>query len=239
MTTAHTQTGSESSERDPTVSIDSEPADAPAARTESSGMGAAYTVLPVLLIALPVVTLVLLIVVLPIRDGMRDGDRAEETYRNFQSATYSARWGIDSEFYEARASLDSDLYSLDSALWSVGLDLGSLAYDLGAESRPRVRSMEDEIDARRDEVDQLRRSADARFARLQDNVDARLGGLEDMADGAVDAHWDESGRRYSRNMRIATGALWGVVGVMFVVGMAALWVSWRNYRALAKQAGRM
>lgn len=239
MTTAHTQTGSESPERDPAVSIDSEPAAAPAARTESSGMGVACTVLPVLLIAAPLVALVLLIVVLPIRDGMRDGDRAEETYRNFQAATYSARWGVDSEIYEVRASLDSDLYSLDSALWSVGLDLGSLAYDLGAESRPRVRAMEDEIDARRDEVDQLRRSADARFARLQDSVDARLGGLEDMADGAVDARWDESGRRYSRNIRIATGVLWGIAAVMFVVGMAALWLSWRDYRALAKPAGGM
>ena len=239
MTTAHTQTGSESSERDPTASIGSEPADAPAARTESSGMGVAYTVLPVLLIAVPVVALVLLIVVLPIRDGMRDGDRAEETYRNFQSATYSARWGIDSEIYEVRASLDSDLYSLDSALWSVSLDLGSLAYDLGAESRPRIRAMEDQIDARRDEVDQLRRSADARFAWLQDSVDARLGGLEDMADGAVDAHWDEGTRRHSRNMRIAMGVLWGIFVAMFVVAMTGLWVSWRDYRAFAKPAGGM
>lgn len=239
MTTAHTQTGSESPERDPAVSIDSEPADAPAARAEPSGWDVAYAAFLVLLIAVPVVALMLLIVVLPIRDGMRDSDSAEETYRNLQSATYSTRWKIDGEIYEVRASLDSDLYSLDSALWSVGLDLGSLAYDLGADSRPRIREVEDAIDAHRDEVDQFRRSADARFARLQDSVDARLGGLEDLADGAVDAHWDEGTRRHSRNMRIAMGVLSGIVAVMFVVGMTGLWVSWRDYRALAKPAGGM
>ena len=232
MTTAHTQTG------DPTASIDSGIAGAPAARAKPSGQSAVYIVLLVLLVAALLGFFVLIMVVLPIRDGKRDRASAEETYTSLQSATYSARWRTDSEIGEVGRSLDSDLYSLDAALWSAGFDLGSLSSSLGADFRPRVRELMDEIDARRDEVDQLRRSAEARFERLQDSVDARLGELEDMADGAVDAHWDEGSRRFSRNMRIVIGALWVIAAGFLVVAIAGLWASWREYRARSQPVAR-
>ena len=80
MTTAQTpMTGSGPSERDPTIGIDSETADAPATRAEPSGWGAAYTALLVLLLGPAVVAFVLLLVVLPIRDGKKDGDSAART----------------------------------------------------------------------------------------------------------------------------------------------------------------
>ena len=237
MTTAQTpMTGSGPPERDPTVGIDSETADAPATRAEPSGWGAAYTALLVLFLGTAVVAFVLLVVVLPIRDGKKDGDSARETYRNFQSLTYSARWRIDSEIRDVRWGLDSDLYSLDSALWSVGLDLGSLSYDLGADSRPRIRELEGQVDASRDEVDRLRLAADARFEQLQDSVDARLGELEGVADSAVDSHRDESSRRFSRDGRIIMGVLWGVAAVLFVMAMAGLWATWRDSRARTQPA---
>lgn len=230
MTTTHTQTG------DPTASIDSGIAGAPAARAEPSGQGAAYTVLPVLLVAALLGFLVLIMVVLPIRDGRKDRASAEETYTSLQSATYSARWRTGSEINDVRWGLDSDLYSLDAALWSVGLDLGSLSSSLGADFRPRVRELEGQVDASRDEVDQLQRSVDARFARLQDSVDARLGELEDIADSAVDSHWDESSRRFSRNMRIVIGTLW-VIGVgFFAMAIAGSWAAWRDSRARTQPA---
>lgn len=231
MTTAQTPvTGSGPPERDHTTGIDSESADLPGTRAELSGWDAACTAFLVLLVGLAVIAFVMLFVVLPIRDGMRDGDSAEETYRSFQSLSHSARWRIDSEIDEVRRGLDSDLYSFDSALWSVGLDLGSLAYDLGPDSRPRIRELEGQVDASRDEVDRLRLSADARFERLQDSVDARLGELEDVADGAVDSQWDESSRRFSRDSRIVLGVLWGVAAVLFVMAMAGLWATLRGGR---------
>ena len=237
MTTAQTpMTGSGPPERDPTIGIDSETADASATRAEPSGWDAAYLALLVLLIGPAVVAFVLLLIVLPIRDGKKDGDSARETYNNLQSLTYSARWRIDSEINEVRRGLASDLYSLDSALWSVGLDLGSLTYDLGADSRPRIRELEGQVDASRDEVDRLRLSADARFERLQDSVDARLGELEGVADGAMDAHWDESSRRFSRNMRIVTGTLWVIGASFFAMAIAGLWASWRDSRARTQPA---
>ncbi len=237
MTTAQTpMTGSGPPERDPTIGIDSETADAPAIRAEPSGWDAAYLALLVLLIGPAVVAFVLLLVVLPIRDGKKDGDSARETYSNLQSLTYSARWRIDSEINEVRRGLASDLYSLDSALWSVGLDLGSLTYDLGADSRPRIRELEGQVDASRDEVDRLRLSADARFERLQDSVDARLGELEGVVDSAVDSQWDESTRRFSRNMRIVTGTLWVIGASFFAMAIAGLWASWRDSRARTQPA---
>jgi hypothetical protein len=229
-------TGSGPPERDPTVGIDSKTADAPATRAEPSGWDAAYTALLVLFIGTAVVAFVLLLVVLPIRDGKKDEDSARETYRNFQSLTYSARWRIDSEIRDVRWGLDSDLYSLDSALWSVGLDLGSLTYDLGADSRPRIRELEGQVDASRDEVDRLRLSAEAQFERLQDSVDARLGELEGVADSAVDSHWDESSRRFSRDGRIIMGALWAIAAGFLAVAIAGLWTSWRDGRAHTQPA---
>ncbi len=230
MTTAHSQAG------DPTASIDSGTAGALAARAEQSGWGALHTAFLMLLIAPPVVALVLVMIVLPIRDGKRDGDSARETYSNLQSLTYSARWRTDSEIRDVRWNLNSDLYSLDSALWSVGLDLGSLTYDLGADSRPKIRELEGQVEASRDEVDRLRLSADARFERLQDSVDARLGELEGVADGAMDAHWDESSRRFSRDMRIVTGTLWVIGATFFAMAIAGLWASWRDSRARTQPA---
>ena len=237
MTTAQTpMAGSGPPERDPTVGIDSETAGAPATRAEPSGWGAAYAALLVLLIGTAVIAFVLLFVVLPIRDGNKDGDSAEETYRNFQSLSHSARWRIDSEIDEVRRGLDSDLYSLDSTLWSVGFDLGSLSSSLGADLRPRVQELEGQVDASRDEVDRLRLSADARFEQLQDSVDARLGELEGVADSAVDAHSDESSRRFSRDGRIITGVLWVVGAGFFAMAIAGLWASWRDSRARTQPA---
>lgn len=237
MTTAQTPiTGSGPPERDPTIGIDSGTAGAPAARAEPSGWDTAYAVFLLLLIGTAAVAFVLVMIVLPIRDGKRDGDSARETYSNLQSLTYSARWRTDSEIRDVRRGLDSDLYSLDSALWSVGLDLGSLTYGLGADSRPRIRELEGQVDASRDEVDRLRHSADARFERLQDSVDARLGELEGVADGAMDAHWDESSRRFSRNMRIVIGVLWVIAAGFLAMVIAGLWATWRDSRARTQPA---
>ena len=186
-----------------------------------------------------VVALLLLLVILPIRDGMKARDSARETYGELHSVSYAAGWETDSEIYSVRASLDNDLYSLDSGLWSVGLDLGALAHDVGADSRPGIRELQDAIGARRDELHQLRRSVDARFAQLEDSAEARFGGLEGAADAALDGHWDESSRRSSRDTRIVMGALWVMVAVPLAFGLAGLWVSWRGHRALAQPAEGM
>ena len=181
-----------------------------------------------------VVALLLFLAVLPVRDGMKARDSAQQTYGELHSMSYAARWETDSEINSVRASLDSSLTSLDYGLWSVGLDLGSLAHDVGADSRSRVRELEDAIDAYNDEIRQLRRSADAQFERLQDSVDARLGELEGAADSALDGHWDESSRRYSRDMRIVTAALGATAVVLFAFGLAGLWISRLSRRDLAQ-----
>ena len=185
------------------------------------------------LVGPPAAALLLLLVVLPIRDGTKARDSAQETYGEFRSMSYAARWGTDSEIGSVRASLDSDLSSLDSGLWSVGSGLGSLAY-VGADSRPRVRELEDAIDARRDELRQLRRSADAQFEQLQDSVQARFGEFEGAADAALDRHWDESGRRFSRDMRIVMAALGATTAVLLAFWLAGLWISRLGRRDLAQ-----
>lgn len=201
--------------------------------------GSADVVLLVLIGAPAVVALVLLLVILPILDGRKAQDSAGETYSEMHSMSYTAGWETDGEIRSVQASLHSDLSSLDSGLWSVGFDLGSLAYDVEAESRPRVRELEDAVDARRAELRQIRHSADARFDELRDSVEARLSGFEDAADAALDDHWGESSRQFSRDTRIILGALGFMVVVGLVFGSAGLWLNWRDSRALARQAEGM
>ena len=100
----------------------------------------------------------------------------------------------------------------------MGFDLGSLAYDVGPESSPSVKELEAAVDARRDELRQLRRSADARLDQFRDNVKARLGGLEEAADAALDDHWDDSSQRFSRNWRILMGWFWALLAVVLGLG---------------------
>ena len=186
------------------------------------------------LIGPPAVALLLLLVVLPIRDGTKARDSARETYGELHSMSYAAGWEARSEIGSVRSSLDSDLSSLDSGLWSVGSGLGPLAHDVGVDSRPRVRELEDAIDARRDELRQLRRSADAQFEQLQDSVEARFGELEGAADAALDGHWDESGRRFSRDTRIVLAALGATAAVLLAFWLAGLWISRLSRRDLAQ-----
>ena len=204
-----------------------------ATRRMASGWGASG-IACLLLLGVTAVALLLLLVVLPIRDGMKASDSAWETYSELHSMSYEAGWKIDSEIYSLQASLGGDLSALDSGLWSVGFDLGSFAYDVGPESRPRVQELEAAMDARRDELRQLQRSADARFDEFRDSVEARLGGLEEAADAALDDHWDDSSRRFSRNGRILMGWFLALVAVVLGLGLVELWVSWRDRRALAQ-----
>ena len=232
---------SESPEGNSAPDPDPDVAGSPVIRTEAlvprgtaSEQGASDVAFLLLFGGPAVVALLLLLVVLPVRDGMKARDSAQETYGELRSMSYAARWETRSEIGSVRSSLDSDLSSLDSGLWSVGFDLGSLAHDVGADSRSRVRELEDAIDARRDELRQLRRSADAQFERLRDSVDARLGELEGAADSALDGHWDESSRRYSRNMRIVMAALGATTVVLLAFGLAGLWISRLSRRDLAQ-----
>ena len=202
------------------------------------GLGAAGIAALVLIVG-AVVALLLVLVVFPIWDGMKARDGAWETYSELHSMSYEAGWKIDSEIRSVQASLDGDLSGLDSGLWSVGFDLGSLAYDVGAESRPRVQELEDAMGARRGELRQLRRSADARFEQLRDSVEARLGGLEEAADAALDDHWDNSSRRFSRDGWIVLGWFGALAAVLLGLSLVGLWMSWRDYRALARPAGGM
>ena len=241
-----------------TEHTDSEPSERSSASnpdpgvSETPGMGAgaltaqgmasewrASGIASLLLLGVTAAALLLLFVVLPIWDAMRARDGAWETYSELHSMSYEAGWKVDSAINSVQASLDGDLSSLDSGLWSVGFDLGSLAYEVEAESRPRVQELEGAIGARRDELRQLRRLADARFDQLRDRVEARLGGIEDAADAALDDHWDDSSRRFSRNDRIVMGWLGTLVAVFLALGLAGLWLAWRDSRALAHTAGRM
>ena len=178
--------------------------------------------------------LLLLLVVLPIRDGTKARDSARETYSGLHSMSYAAVWEVDSEIHAVQASLDGDLYSLDSGLWSLGLDASSLAYDVGTDTRPRVRELEKAVDARRDELRQIRRSADAQFEQLRDSVDARLTEIEDAADAALDKDWDESSRRFSRDTRIVMAALGATAAVLLAFWLAGLWISRLSRRDLAQ-----
>lgn len=236
------QTGSRSPEpddaRDPALDV-AEGSDrrggALAPRGTALERGSAAVVI-VLLVGLPIVVVFMLLVILPILDGKKSDDSAWETYNELHSMSYRAGWETDSEIRSVQASVDSGLSSLDSGLWPVSLDLGSLAYDVGSESRPRVRELEDAVNAHQDELRQFRRSVDARFDELRASVEARLDGLEDATDGARDDHWDESSRRFDRDGRIIMGALWYILIVFLVTGLTGIWVSWRDYRALAQPA---
>jgi hypothetical protein len=238
------QTGSQSPEDNDSRSHAPDVAGVPAAwgeelapRGAALEWGSAGVVL-LLLIGLPIVVVfLLLLVILPIRDGKKSDESAWETYSELHSMSYRASWETDSEIYSVQASLDSGLSALDWGLWSVSLDLGSLAYDGGFETRPGARELEDAINAHQDELRQFRRSADARFDELRDSVAARLGGLEDATDGALDDHWDESSRRFDRDGRIVMGALWFIFFVCLATGLTGLWVSWHNCRALVQPAG--
>lgn len=211
----------------------SEGAAALATRRMASGWGA-YGTACLLVLSVTAVALLLLLVVLPIRDGMKATDSAWQTYSELHSMSYEAGWKIDSEIYSVQASLDGDLSALESGLWSVGFDLGSLAYDVGPESRPSVQELEAAVDARRDELRQLRRSVDTRFDQFRDSVEARLGGVEEAADAALDDHWDDSSRRFSRNGRILMGWSGALIAVVLGLGLVELWMSWRDRRALAQ-----
>ena len=206
-------------------------------RTES-GLGASG-IACLLVLGVTAVALLLLLVVLPIRDGNKARDSAWQTYSELHSMSYEAGWRIDSEIYSAQGSLHGDLSALDSGLWSVGFDLGSLAYDVGPESRPGVQELEAAMDARRDELRQLQRSADARFDQLRESVEARLGGLEEAADAAMDDHWDDSSWRFSRDGRILMGWLGALVAVAVGRGAVGLWMSRRDRRAVAESAQGM
>ena len=220
------------------ASVQAARGEAPAGRATAFERGSAEAVLPLLVGLAAILTLLLLAMILRTRDGSESHDSAPETYSELRSMSYSAGWKTDSEIYSVQASLDRDLYSLDSGLRSVGLDLGSLAYDVGSESRPRVREVEDAVDAHRDELRQFRRSVDARFDELRDSVEARLGGIEDAADAALDDHWAES-RRRSRNSRTFLGPWW-FLGIGTVVSvLVGWWAYWRESRALAQPAEGM
>ena len=181
-----------------------------------------------------VVALLLLFVVFPVRDGGKARDAARETYFELASLSRTARWETEGEIRSVHTSLNSDLYSFDSGLWSVGLDLGSLTYDVGVGAGPRVRELEDAVDARRDEFSGLRSSADARFGQLQAGVEERLSELEEAADAALDDHWDESSRRFSRNMWILMVCLWATAAVVVAFGLLGVWGSWRDSRSLSQ-----
>lgn len=236
MTTDQPHTSPESSEQAPAAVPDVWPSD-----RSSAGIGRLWVIAtPLGVIAvLTVVAFLLLLVVLPVWDGMKARDGDWETFSELHSMSSAEGWRIDSEISSVRTSVDGELYSLDSGLWSLGSDAGSLAYDVGADSRPRVWEFKDAIDAQRDELLGVRRSVDARFDELRDSVAARLGELEDATGAARDVDWDESSRRYDRDARIIEGWLWAIFVVLSASVLAGLWVSWRDYRALAKPAGGM
>lgn len=246
MTTDQPHTSPESSEHAPAAGAGSEnagvavpsvqPSDRSSAGTERFWVIATpYGVITVLTF----VAALLVLVILPIWDGMKARDGDWETFSELHSMSSEAVWKIDSETSSVQASVDGELYSLDTGLWSLGSDVGSLAYDVGADSRSRVREFQDAIDAHRDELRGVRRSVDARFDQLRDSVAARLGELEDATSAARDDDWDESNRKYDRDMRIIMGWLWSMLAVLLASGLVGIWVSWREYRALAKPAGGM
>ena len=244
MTADQPHTSSESSEQAPAAGADSENARVAVPSVQPSDRSSAGTewlwviVTPLgVITVLTVVAFLLLLVVLPIWDGMKARDGDWETFSELHSMSSAAAWRIDSEIYSVGRSVDGELYSLDSGLWSLGSDAGSLAYDVGADSRPRVREFKDAIDAHRDELRGVRRSVGVRFDQLRDGVAARLGELEDATGAARDDDWDESSRRYDRDGWIFEGWLWSMLAVLLASGLAGMWVSWRNYRALAKPAG--
>lgn len=236
MTADQPHTSPESSEQAPAAVPGVRPSDRSSAGTERLWVIA--TPLGVITV-LTVIAFLLLLVVLPIWDGMKARDGDWETFSELHSVSSEAGWRIDSEISSVQASVDGELYSLDSGLWSLGSDASSLAYDVGADSRPRVREFKDAIDAHRDELRGVRRSVDARFDQLRDSVAATLGELEDATGAARDDDWDESSRRYDRDARIIEGWLWAIFAVLSASVLAGLWVSWRDYRALAKPAGGM
>ena len=244
MTTDQPQASPESSEQAPAADSENVRVAVPGVRPpDRSSSGTEWlwvfaTPLGVIAV-LTVVAFLLLLVVLPIWDGMKARDGDWETFSELHSMSSAAGWRIDSEISSVQASVDGELYSLDSGLWSLGSDAGSLAYDVGADSRPRVREFKDAIDAHRDELRGVRRSVDARFDQLRDSLAARLGELEDATGTARDDDWDESSRRYDRDARIIEGWLWAILAVLSASVLAGLWVSWRDYRALAKPAGGM
>ena len=214
-------------------------AEAPVVEGTASQRGASDVVV-VLLVGTPaVIALLLLVAVFPIRDGMKARDRAQETYGSIRSMSYAAGWEVDSEIYSVQASLESDLASLDSGLWSVGFDLGSLASDVGDGSRPAVRELDDAIGASRNELRQLRSSVGARFDQLRDGVEARLGGIEQAADAALDDEWGDSSRRFSGDTRIMLAWMWMLVSIPLVYGLVLLWAGWRESRTHAQPDGGM
>ena len=236
MTTDQPHTSPESSEPAPAAVPGVRPSDRGSAGSEWSWVIA--TPLGVITV-LTVVVFLLLLVVLPIWDGMKARDGDWETFSELHSMSSAAGWKIDSEISSVQASVDGELYALDSGLWSLGSDAGSFAYGVGADSRPRGREFKDAIDAHRDELRGARRSVDARFDQLRDSVAARLGEFEEATGAARDEDWDESSRKYDRDARIIEGWLWSMLAVLLAFGLAGLWVSWRRYRALAKPAGGM
>ena len=236
MTTDQPHTSPELSEQAPAAVPGVRPSDRGSAGTEWFWVIA--TPLGVITV-LSVVVFLLLLVVLPIWDGMKARDGDWETFSELHSMSSAAGWKIDSEISTVQASVDGELYSLDSGLWSLGSDAGSFAYGVGADSRPRVREFKDAIDAHRYELRGARRSVDARFDQLRDSVTASLGELEDATGAAQDDDWDESSRRYDRDARIFEVWLWSILAVLLAFGLAGIWVSWREYRALAKPAGGM
>ena len=205
-------------------------AGAPATRRRASGWEASG-IACLLLIGVSAVALLLLLVILPVWDAVQAGDSASETYSELRAMSYEAGWRIDSEIYSVQASLDGDLAALDSGLWSVGLDLGSLAYDVAPESRPSVQALEAAVEARRDELRQFRRSADTRFDQFRDSVEARLEGIEGAADAALDDHWDDSGRRSSRNGWVIIGWWGALVAVVLGLAVVELWACRSDRRA--------
>lgn len=245
MATDHPHTSPESSEQVPASGADSEnapvavPSVQPSDRS-SAGTQWLWVITPLgVITVLTVVAFLLLLVVLPIWDGMKARDGDWETFSELHSMSSAAVWSIDSEISSVQWSVDGELYALDSGLWSLGSDAGSLAYDVGADSGPIVREFKDAIDAHRDELRRVRRSVDARFDQLRDSVAVRLGELEDATDAARDDDWDESSRRYDRDARIIEAWLWSMLAVLLAAGLAGMWVSWREYRAQAKPAGGM
>lgn len=214
-------------------------AEAPVVEGTASQRGDSDVIFVVLLGVPTVVALLLLLVIFPIWDGKKARVSARETFGELHSLSYTAGWEVDSEIYSAQASLESDLASVDSGLWSVGFNLGSLASDVGAESRPAVRELEGAIGASRNELRLLRSSVGARFDQLRDGVEARLGGIEQTADAALDDEWDDSSRRFSRDTRIVLGWMSMLVSVPLVYGLVLLWAGWRESRAVAQPDGGM
>ena len=238
MTTDQPHTGPESPEQSPAAVPDSANARVAVPGVQPPERGS-VGITSLLITVLTVVAGLLVLIVFPIWDGMKGRGGDWETFSELHSMSSAAAWKIDSEISSTQWSVDGELYSLDSGLWSLGSDVGSLAYDVGADSRPRVRELEDAIDARRAELRGLRRSADAQFDQLRDSVAARLGELEDATGAAQDDDRDVSSRKYDRDMRIIMGWLWSMLAVLLASGLVGLWVSWRDYRALAKSAGGM